>query len=219
MNHVVLWRFTTLLLLVGFASTAWGQQRPSPRTVRQMQQRMQQRMKEVAENQPQLPSDPQLLGLHREFISKAEKLAAEYERKKQYGQAREVYESLVRLVPKYGAAEAGLKRMLNQQSQQDKKVTKVSASQGWQDSGATLREGMPVHFEIKGDWRVIPEDGARRCRDTGRDSSSRPSDQTRNPDRSDRHLTAGTRRGQAVPRPQWGRLHRAQEWPPVHADV
>ena len=39
---------------------------------------------------PSLPDDPQLLGLHKEFVVKAEKLAVEYERKKQFDKAREV---------------------------------------------------------------------------------------------------------------------------------
>ena len=50
------------------------------------------------QKKPSLPVDPQLLGLHKEFVVKAEKLAIEYERKKQFDKAREVYESMVRLV-------------------------------------------------------------------------------------------------------------------------
>ena len=109
--------------------------------------------------QPVLPQDPQLLSLHKEFIARAEKLAQEYERKKQYAQAREVYESLVRLVPKYATAEQGLNRVLNSQSLQDKKVVKVEANQLWQDSGAVLKEGMPVHIDVKGSWKVVYETG------------------------------------------------------------
>ena len=148
-------RFLTALIALGFCGPLFAQ-RPK---VRQMQERIQKQMKEAAENQPQLPSDPQLLTLHKEFILKAEKLAVEYERKKQYAQAREVYESLVRLVPKYSAAEAGVKRALNAQSLQDKKLTKVLANQMWQDSGASLQEGMPVHIDVKGTWKVVYETG------------------------------------------------------------
>ncbi len=115
--------------------------------------------KAVAEKQPQLPSDPQLLSLHKEFVVKAEKLATEYERRKQYAQAREVYESLVRLVPNYGSAEAGLKRALNSQSRDAKKIAEVQANGQWQYSGAMLRQGMPVHIETKGTWKVVYETG------------------------------------------------------------
>lgn len=133
--------------------------RRGARQQQQMQQRIQQQMRAIAESQPELPSDPQLLALHKEFIARAEKLAAEYERKKQLDKAREVYESLVRLVPKYGKAEEGLNRILTNQRMQDKKITDVAANQLWQDSGVTLQEGMPVRIEVKGTWNVVYETG------------------------------------------------------------
>ena len=116
-------------------------------------------MRDAAAAQPDLPSDPQLLSLHKEFIMKAEKLAAEYERKKQYDKAREVFEAMTRLVPKYQDAESGLQRMLKAQSLQDRKLAEVQAAEGWQDSGAMLVKGMPVHVEVKGTWRVVVETG------------------------------------------------------------
>jgi tetratricopeptide (TPR) repeat protein len=138
----------------------------SPKAIQKMRQqqqeaekRIQQQLKAAAENMPSLPEDPQLLALHREFIGKAEKLATEYEQKKQFDRAREVYESLVRLVPKYDKAESGLKRILNAQAVADRKVTEVQASRYWQDSGASLVQGMPVHVEIKGTWKVVIETG------------------------------------------------------------
>ncbi len=146
------------LIAIHFSAVAWSQ-RPNPRAVRQMQQRIQQQLKEAAENQPELAADPQVLALQKEFIAKTEKLASEFERKKQFAQAREAYESLVRLIPKYQPAEAGLKRVLNSQSLQDKKITDVKATGEWQDSGAVLREGMPVHIEVKGSWKVVYETG------------------------------------------------------------
>lgn len=42
---------------------------------------------------------------------------------------------------------------------QDRKLTDVLATQGWQDSGVTLREGMPVQIEVKGSWKVVFETG------------------------------------------------------------
>lgn len=152
-------RLMFLAWAVSVAGVSLAQRPGVSPNVRQLQQRRQQQAQEAAKNQPRLPADPQLLNLHKEFIAKAEKLAVEYERKKQYAQAREVYESLVRLVPKYGTAEAGLKRVLNSQSLQDRKVKEVLANQQWQDSGVTLREGMPVHVEVKGTWKVIYETG------------------------------------------------------------
>ncbi|TWU50505.1 hypothetical protein Poly51_37950 [Rubripirellula tenax] len=125
----------------------------------QAQQQMQQRMREIAESQAELPTDPQLLTLHKEFVAKAEKLATEFERKKQFEKAREVYESLVRLVPSNTAAEQALQRILGNQAMQDKKLVDVQANQGWQDSGASLVEGMPVRIGIKGTWKVVYETG------------------------------------------------------------
>ena len=149
----------TLALLVSALATPGSAQRTDPRKIQQAQKKMQEQMRAAAANQPQLPSDPVLLNLHKEFIVKAEKLAVEYERKKDFEKAREVYESLIRLVPKYGAAEAGLNRVLSSQRAQDRKLANVSASQAWQDSGVTLREGMPVQIEVKGSWKVVFETG------------------------------------------------------------
>ncbi len=125
----------------------------------QMQRRMDQAMRTATENSASLPSDPELLSLHKEFINKAERLAVEYERKKQYDKAREVFEAMHRLVPSYTAAEEGLKRMLQVQSMQDKTMAKVDAKGGWQDSGATLQQGMPVQVEVRGTWKVVLETG------------------------------------------------------------
>jgi hypothetical protein len=155
-------RFFHATILVAVSCAPLFAQPPARRGTRQqqqMQQKMQQEMRAIANSQPQLPSDPQLLNLHKEFISKAEKMAAEFERKRQFDKAREVYESLVRLVPKYSRAEEGLSRVLGNQTMQDKQVTSVEANQAWQDSGATLREGMPVRVEVKGTWKVVLETG------------------------------------------------------------
>ncbi len=158
----IYFRRATVIAAVLFCAPLMAQTPGSQRGNRQqqqMQQRMQEQMRAIAENQPQLPSDPQLLSLHKEFIARAEKLALEYERKKQFDKAREVYESLVRLVPKYGRAEEGLNRILSSQAMQDKKLTTVEANKLWQDSGVTLAEGMPVHIEVKGTWKVVYETG------------------------------------------------------------
>ncbi len=143
---------------VGLAQTA--EMRRAMKQQQEYQKRLQQQRKEAAENSPTLPSDPELLGLHKEFITKAEKLANDYEKKKQTAEARQVYEAIVRLVPKYQPAEEGLSRMIAAQSVQDRKLTEVVANRGWQDSGVTLVQGMPVHMEVKGTWKVVVETDA-----------------------------------------------------------
>lgn len=149
----------TLLMLPTLLPAQSPAQRREFREFQQAQQRMQQQMRAAAENQPQLPNDPQLLNLQKEFVAKAERLAMEYERKKELDKAREVYESLVRLIPKYGAAEEGLNRILASQRMQDRQLTDIEANQQWQDTGVVLQEGMPVHIEVKGSWKVVFETG------------------------------------------------------------
>lgn len=144
---------------LGLAQTA--EMRRAMKQQQEFQKRLQQQRKEAAENSPTLPTDPQLMGLHKEFITKAEKLAADYEKKKQTAEARQVYEAIVRLVPKYQPAEEGLSRMIAAQSVQDRKLTEVVANRGWQDSGVTLVQGMPVHMEVKGAWKVVVETDAK----------------------------------------------------------
>ncbi len=151
--------FAFVAISPSVASAQSPAQRRDFRKLQQAQQRMQQQMRTAAENQPKLPSDPQLLGLHKEFIAKAERMAVEYERKKQYDKAREVYESLVRLVPKYAAAEEGLSRVLANQRLSDRRLTDVEANQQWQDCGVMLQQGMPVRIEVKGTWKVVYETG------------------------------------------------------------
>ncbi|WP_436717135.1 hypothetical protein U8335_08850 [Roseiconus lacunae] len=116
-------------------------------------------LQQAAANQPELPSDPELLSLHREFIIKADKLAGEYERKKQFDRAREVFEAMVRLVPNHAEAEAGLNRIMQMQTMKDRKLVNVEAADGWQDSGVTLQADMPVHIEVRGTWKVVLETG------------------------------------------------------------
>ena len=147
------------VMLASVACTADAQNNRAARQQAERQKQIQKKMQEIANNTPQLPTDPQLLVLHKEFITKAEKLAGEYERKKQYDRAREVYEALVRLVPKYKNAEEGLRRMMSNQLS-DRKLTKVAAAGEWQDTGANIQKGMPIQFEVKGTWKVVYETDA-----------------------------------------------------------
>ena len=125
----------------------------------QQQAAMQKKLRQIASGESGLPEDPQLQSLHREFITKTEKLAMDYERKKQFEQARQAYQSIVRLVPDYAGGNQGLARILVQQTSRDRKVLKVEANRGWQDSGVVIAEGMPVKIDVKGTWKVTVESG------------------------------------------------------------
>lgn len=150
------------LATFGWESTSQAQPPNLKRLQQQqaeMKRRMEQQAKQAAENAPVLPNDPELLSLHREFIIKAEKLATQYERKKQYDKAREVFEAMNRLVPNLEEAEVGLARMLEIQKTEDKKFTEVQANLGWQDSGVTLQEGIPAMLDVRGTWTLVHETG------------------------------------------------------------
>ena len=109
----------------------------------------------AAKRAPVRPSDPRLVDLHREFLSKTEKLAAEYERKREWDRAREVYEAILRLVPSYPQAEAGLGRVVGAQVTQDRKVVDVAANRGWQDTGIVLSQRKPVQILARGTWEAV----------------------------------------------------------------
>ncbi|TWU01573.1 tetratricopeptide repeat protein [Neorhodopirellula pilleata] len=143
-----------------FAQTARAKMQKQMQQVEQQQEAMQRKLRQIATSESGMPDDPQLQSLHREFITKTEKLAMEYERKKQFDQAREAYQSIVRLVPDYAGGNQGLARVLTYQTSQDRKIVKVLADQTWQDSGVVLTAGMPVKVEVKGVWKVVIESGA-----------------------------------------------------------
>lgn len=107
---------------------------------------------------PALPDDPKLKDLHREFIVKAERLAMEYERKKDFTAAQSAYESLLRIAPDHSLAKQALQRVLDAQAQ-DKRLVRVSAKEAWQDTGIKLIAGMPVHILAKGSWTLSHEMG------------------------------------------------------------
>ncbi len=112
---------------------------------------------------PPRPTDPQLIELYKEFLVKAEKLAARYEKERKWDQALEVYESILRLVPKYAKAEAAVKRIRAQQATARRKRLTIRADQGWQDTGVVLLKGKPVTIAASGTWvfkmehRVSPD--------------------------------------------------------------
>jgi len=114
---------------------------------------------EKAEEPPPRPRDPKLVELHREFLSKTEKLAAEYEGKRELEKAREVYEAILRLMPEYDKAQQALGRITHDEATKDRKVVKVSAKKDWQDSGVVLQKGKPVHIEATGAWEMTMATG------------------------------------------------------------
>jgi hypothetical protein len=144
------WR-VSIVAAVALCVAAAGMFVPSRVVVAQGKAPMKKKKKD-ADAPPPRPTDPKLIELHKEFLGKAEKLAEDYERKKQHDKAREVYEAILRLVPNYPRAEEALTKIHEAEATTDKKQVMVLATKGWQDSGIVLQEGKPVIIEAKGAW-------------------------------------------------------------------
>lgn len=99
-----------------------------------------------------LPDDPRLLELHKEFVTKAEKLARDYEKDKDLDKARICYQEILRVVPGYPKAEAALAKIRTDEATADRKVLDVMANKDWQDAGIELIEGKPVVIRAMGTW-------------------------------------------------------------------
>lgn len=138
-----------LALAVTLASclTVWAQQGGNRRRAAQRGG-----ASENSEDEVQLPADPRLLALHREFVRKAEKLAADYERADDDPRARAVYQEILKLVPNYGPAEERLEKIRQREATAERAVVDVHANRPWQDTGVMLIEGKPVTIEARGTW-------------------------------------------------------------------
>ena len=102
-----------------------------------------------------LPSDPRLVEIHREFVTKAEKLGDEYARKKDWEKARVVFGEVLKLVPNYRPAVEKLKVINGELSNANAKVVTVDAKSGWVDTGINLTEGTPLSFRTEGEWMLV----------------------------------------------------------------
>ena len=103
---------------------------------------------------PKLPSDPRLLALHKDFVVKAEKLATEYENKRDIEKARVVYEEILKLVPGYPKAVAALEKINQQELSADRAVFSCLANKSWQDTNVRTVAGKPIQISAGGTWTV-----------------------------------------------------------------
>jgi hypothetical protein len=102
--------------------------------------------------QVELPDDPKLLELHKNFVLAAEKLAGDYERGGQNDKARNCYSEILRLVPTYTPAEEKLAKIKEKEATAEKKLFDVYANKGWQDTGIQVIQGRPISFHSTGQW-------------------------------------------------------------------
>lgn len=103
-------------------------------------------------SQVELPDDPKLLEIHKNFVLAAEKLAGDYERGGQIDKARNCYTEILRLVPTYTPAEEKLAKIKEKEATAEKKLVDVYANKGWQDTGIQVIQGRPISFHSTGQW-------------------------------------------------------------------
>lgn len=138
------------LLLAGLAPVHELVAQP-PGILRQRQKQREQR-REKKDETPRLPNDPRLLQLHKDFVTKAERLAREYEKKKQYDKARAVCEEILKLVPRYPVAMEMLTKIEAIEATAERVTFDIHADQGWQDTGVVVQAGKPLAIVAKGSW-------------------------------------------------------------------
>ncbi len=150
----------TVLLSSSYVTDAVGQKRgQKPKKSRTAEE-----SEESETPRVELPSDPRLLSLHRDFVRKAERLASEYEKANENQKARDVYEQILKLVPNYPAAMEKLDEIHRRESMAERVTMTIHANRPWQDTGIRLIAGKPVQIEAKGKWtfrmtHTLPADG------------------------------------------------------------
>jgi hypothetical protein len=101
---------------------------------------------------PPLPTDPKLISFRREFVTKVEKLASDYERGRQPEKAKACYEEILKLVPQYKDAQQKLDALRAKELSAERKVMDIQANRPWQDTGVTLVPGKPIRITATGKW-------------------------------------------------------------------
>ena len=107
-----------------------------------------------------LPTDPKLVDLHKDFVTKAEKLGDDYAKQEDWEKSRVVFQEILKLVPKYPSAIKKLEVIRTKLSQANRKIVTVDASRDWLDTKIDLEEGSPVGFKTDGEWTFVFEGDA-----------------------------------------------------------
>jgi hypothetical protein len=123
---------------------AWGQE--AQETKQQKEER------EKAAELAAVLSDKKLLAIHREFLSRAEKLALEYENDKDWDKAKTVWGEVLKMAPQHPQAQAKMKLLLDREANAEVVEMAVKATEGWQDTGVVVLAGKPVRIRSKGYW-------------------------------------------------------------------
>jgi tetratricopeptide (TPR) repeat protein len=119
---------------------------PPPRAAAQDQR------EQTDKRAPDVPDDPKLRELYKEFVTKAERLAREFEKARQYDKARTCYEQILKLVPGYASAETALAKLREREATAVRRSLDVVANKGWQDTGVIVLAGKPLSIRAEGTW-------------------------------------------------------------------
>jgi tetratricopeptide (TPR) repeat protein len=101
---------------------------------------------------PEIPDDPKLRELYKDFVTRAERLAREFEKARQYDKARTCYEQILKLVPGYPSAESALAKLREREATAVRRSLDVLANKGWQDTGVIVLPGKPLTIRAEGAW-------------------------------------------------------------------
>lgn len=99
-----------------------------------------------------LPDDPKLLRIHKEFSDEAMKIANEYVRDRDYDSAMAIYGQVLRLLPDHSTARSKLAELREKEMTADRQVIKIDSSKPWQSTGVRVRAGKPIQIQSKGSW-------------------------------------------------------------------
>jgi hypothetical protein len=110
------------------------------------------------------PEDPKIIKLYETMIFAMEKLATDYEKANQNDKARDCYEEILRVAPKYTAVQDKLKAIKMKEAIADRRLFEVLANKAWQDTGINVVEGKPISIKATGTWSLkmaytLPPDG------------------------------------------------------------
>lgn len=100
----------------------------------------------------ELPEDPKLLRIHKEFADEAMKIARDYERDRDFDDAMAVYRQVLRLIPQHADARTKLEMLLEREKQADRVVLKVDAAKNWQPAGIKVIANKPISIFAQGSW-------------------------------------------------------------------
>lgn len=143
----------SLLAIVFVWEATYGQPRGmQPRPGRQQSPGQQGQGRNREPEPPTLPSDERLLAFHRDFVKNAEKLALEYEGKKEYDKALACYQEILRVIPQYAPAQRKVEEFSQRFATANKGTFEVQANKPWQDTGVRVVAGKPIAIRASGTW-------------------------------------------------------------------